>query len=65
MLRPGICGVNTLSSGRSLVSEYRGAKCPEKAELFVGLLRRRFRDLGKRALSGDLLGGQDTQPTLI
>jgi DNA-binding transcriptional LysR family regulator len=45
----------------SLVEEtgiaYRRSKCPEKTELFIRLLRQRFRDLRNLALSGNLAGG--------
>ncbi|MGC2332160.1 MAG: LysR substrate-binding domain-containing protein [Candidatus Acidiferrales bacterium] len=44
---------------------YRRSKCPEKTELFVRVLRQRFRQLRERALSGSLRGGEATQLKLL
>ena len=53
----------------SLVEEtgiaYRRSKCPEKTELFVRLLRQRFRELRERALSGNLIATGATQLKLL
>jgi hypothetical protein len=44
---------------------YRRSKCPEKTELFVRLLRQRFRELRERALSGNLIATGATQLKLL
>ncbi len=63
-------GINYRKLGDSSLVEETGiacrrSKCPEKTEVFVRVLRQKFRELRERALTGNLVGGGAAQLKLL